>query len=568
MQLKKLTIENFRGFDKVELDLDETTVLIGENNTGKTSILEAIHLCLGGRSYQRRLTFKNYDYHLPNKDALPGRTGTIILTFRFFETNPDEWAEDIIQALNEVVVFKGELQAITLRITSKYDENTKDFVTNWEFLDANDKPLPKIRPQILSTLQQFCPVFYLEATRDAVKDFSPRSPFWSPFLRNPDIDQEVRDELEHELISLNNKIVEAHRSLKIVVDNLKKTGSVVPRDLEQLVTIEALPGRAFDALSRAQVSITGVTGAYLPLTCHGAGTQSLSTMFLFEAFLTEMLKKTFDTHSNPILTLEEPEAHLHPSAVRTLWKLLQEMKGQKIIATHSGDLLAEVPLSSIRRLCLKNRKIVVNKIRDDLSEDDLRKIKFHVRYARGELFFARCWVLVEGETEFQILSGIADLMGDEYDLERYSVRIITTRNLSLKSLLKIANDLGIAWHCLTDNDSQGQSDADKARDALNNRPESDHLTILTQDYIELFLCMNGYREVYKNHISPQKIQTINTQESDGCNYWKQVIKAKDNTPKPAIAIEVMELMSEQSINLVPELLKSVIKTSVSLAKRQ
>ncbi len=41
MILRTFRIENFRGITKLELELDRTTVLIGENNTGKTSVLEA-----------------------------------------------------------------------------------------------------------------------------------------------------------------------------------------------------------------------------------------------------------------------------------------------------------------------------------------------------------------------------------------------------------------------------------------------------------------------------------------------------------------------------------------------
>ena len=398
MKLKKLTIENFRGLPEVDLELDETTVLIGENNTGKTSILEAIRLCLGRTLSRKGMAFEEYDYYLKDPDAQPGEAGPLVLTFRFYEEDDEEWEESIVQALDEVIVFKGEYRAITFRVISQFDEISKDFVTDWEFLDTEDNPLPPKtkQPRILNSLQQFCPVFYLTATRDAVKDFGPRSSFWSPFLRNPDIDPDIRATLEEELNELNAKIIDAHKSLKEVSNNLTKAGQVVPLGSEQKVTIEALPGRAFDALSRAQVSLSGATGAPLPLGRHGAGTQSLSVMFLFEAFLQEMLSKSYDATSNPILTLEEPEAHLHPSAIRTLWKSLKGMKGQKIIATHSGDLLAEVPLRSIRRLCRNDSVLELKRVRPErLDDDDLRKLSFHIRYARGELFFARCWKKVD-----------------------------------------------------------------------------------------------------------------------------------------------------------------------------
>ena len=47
MLLEKIDIVNFKGIRNLSLRLDKTTVLIGENNTGKTTVLEAIQICLG-----------------------------------------------------------------------------------------------------------------------------------------------------------------------------------------------------------------------------------------------------------------------------------------------------------------------------------------------------------------------------------------------------------------------------------------------------------------------------------------------------------------------------------------
>ena len=52
----------------------------------------------------------------------------------------------------------------------------------------------------------------------------------------------------------------------------------------------------------------------------------------------------------PIVALEEPEAHLHPSAVRALWGIVCGITGQKLISTHSGVLLIRTSTSTIRRL--------------------------------------------------------------------------------------------------------------------------------------------------------------------------------------------------------------------------
>ena len=77
-----------------------------------------------------------------------------------------------------------------------------------------------------------------------------------------------------------------------------------------VVSIEAVPGRMFDMLAKAEIHLGTITGAKVPVGKHGEGTQSLAVLMLFSAFL--------DTWPSgaPIVALEEPEAHLHPSAVR------------------------------------------------------------------------------------------------------------------------------------------------------------------------------------------------------------------------------------------------------------
>jgi len=92
MLLKKLKIEHFRGLKIVELDLDETTVLVGENNSGKTSILHALRACLsflrtGGRS----APFDEFDFHLESVDADPSTAKPISIELTFEESIAGEW---------------------------------------------------------------------------------------------------------------------------------------------------------------------------------------------------------------------------------------------------------------------------------------------------------------------------------------------------------------------------------------------------------------------------------------------------------------------------------------------
>jgi putative ATP-dependent endonuclease of OLD family len=87
MILKTFEIENYRGIANLTLDLDRTTVLIGENNSGKTSVLEALHTCMNRGLSRRATPFSEYDFHIATEDAEPADAPPIVLTLT--KRNPD-----------------------------------------------------------------------------------------------------------------------------------------------------------------------------------------------------------------------------------------------------------------------------------------------------------------------------------------------------------------------------------------------------------------------------------------------------------------------------------------------
>ena len=251
--LSRVDIENFRGIKNISLDLDETTVLIGENNTSKTSILDAIQICLSRTVRGKSQFFSEYDYHLVGKKNQPVDSDPIKITLCFAERKESEWPDEIVQIVGDgtQVDAKG-LQSVTLCITSRYDEAAQDFITDWDCLDLAGKPLIKAKqPRFLIQLQQLVPVFYLAALRDAAQEFRPRSQFWGPFVRSVKVDPELREELEKSLSELNQKVLDSHESFDKVKERLKRTSTFVPLDSTDPVGIEAIPGKVFDMLSRS-----------------------------------------------------------------------------------------------------------------------------------------------------------------------------------------------------------------------------------------------------------------------------------------------------------------------------
>lgn len=561
MFLERIDIKNFRGIKELSLELDDLCVLVGENNSGKSSVLDAFRLCMTRPLTRRGSVFEEYDYHLDDASAEPSREKSIEIVLKFAEREMDEWPDEVSQTLRaaEQVDDKG-LRSVILRVRSTFDPHSVEY----DFLNLSGNALLKARePRLLINLRQLAPAFHLESMRDAGREFRAGASFWRPFVRSVEIDEDAREELEKTLSSLNEEILDQHAAFKTVREHLSNAAELLPLGKADPVSIDAVPSRLSDVLSRAQVSLAAKTGAKIPIARHGSGTQSLAVICLFDAYLQKQMKGVYGNHAEAVLTMEEPEAHLHPSAVKAVGEMLRNLSGQKLLSTHSGDLLASVPLKKIRRLSRKDGKTVVYRIdAEALSDDEIAKLDYHVKTSRGDLLFSRCWLLVEGETDAMLISECARAM--DRDLYSNGVSCIEFTKVGVGKFIRLADQMGIEWFVLCDNDPAGENYRKTACGQLGSREPGEHVRVLDHGNMEVFLCAEGFGDVYEKTVSPQKREEI-TSEKGTSGYWKEVCDAQSEKTKPRNALEVAQKISGRE-KPVPRLLREVVEQSLKLAE--
>jgi len=557
MRLNKIKIENFRGIATLEVDLDrDITVLIGENNSGKTTVLEALRFGLDTVKSNKTCDFSKYDFHRNDECENLLSSKPVVLTFSFLESKEYPWPDYITQALNDVIVG-SDYSAIKLRLTAKYDVDGGELTQNWCFLDdAGNEMVGK--QTWIKDLRRLRPFFFQSALRAAKNEFHGQATYWSSFLKNKDIDENTRKELEDELLTVNQKIVDAHSSFKDVTEEIKRISELVAVGKADSVSVDPVPSDVYKSLRHTQVNLLTGSNAKIPIRSHGEGTQSLSVLLLFSAYLKTRLKADVDKYAEPIIAIEEPEAHLHPNAIRALWHLLKDLPGQTIIATHSGDILSEVPLEKLRRLDRVAASIECKSIDSELlTDENLRKFNHHVRRNRGELLFAKYWLLIEGETDVSVFVVCADILG--INLHGNGVRIVECSQAGGPSIfIKVADSLGINWHVVADNDQGGQKYATAAKKLLNNRSEDEHISTLSASNMDVLLCCKGYGKPYEEGINTDKLGNI-TAEKDSPEYWKQVYQNLNRRfSKPAAAFESVLLIQEKGRDGVPDEIKNIL----------
>lgn len=559
MNITRVHIKNFRGLKDLKIDLDETTALIGENNSGKTSLLDALRLCLRDLGPRRRVVFDSFDFHLKDNDADPHSADPITIKIHFSEMNEGQWGDKLVGRLSRLKILqidKAGKNHVILNVSCSYNPRSSDFDQEWAFLNLDGKALTVVSEGALRTLQREVSFFYLSALRDAGRHFDAKGPFWRPFLKDSQLSEEKKAAVEEKLREINKLVVSSHTSFEQATERLRKVQDVVPMAGGDVVSIEAVPGRMFDMLAKAQVHLGAPSGAKVPVDRHGEGTQSLAVLMLFSAFL--------DTRSEgtPVVALEEPEAHLHPSAIRALWDILDLIGGQKIISTHSGDLLSEVNVLKVRRLAKTADGIRAFRVPSTLlTGEETRKFDHHIRRSRGELLFARCWLLVEGESESWVYPAAARALGMK--LHRDGVRVVEYSQSDVGLFAKVANSLGIPWFSVVDDDSGRTKYEAKVKNNLDGAPEP-HRLCLPYKNIEIHLLENGFDGVYRARMPTQNLARVTRNPGDE-GYWPEFAQHFPDKHKTRAAAEVAIEMESKGASGVTNEIRDILKKTVTLA---
>jgi putative ATP-dependent endonuclease of OLD family len=372
------------------------------------------------------------------------------------------------------------------------------------------------------------------------------------------------------LREVNTSVISANAGLTEVTKKIADTSRLVPLDATDPVALEAIPTRVFDIVGKIQVHLKSSHGVKLPLHRHGEGTQSLAVLMLFQAFAAANLAEAYAPESTPLLALEEPEAHLHPSAIRSLGSFLETMTGQILVSSHSGDMISRIPVMSLRRLYKHNGETKVGRVESGVFTDrELQAVDYSIRLARGHYLFSRCWLLVEGESDFHLMPLLFELMGHPQDQVSFSVLEVSQVIDKGEPLIKFAKALGIQWFLMADGDHAGNNYANRANNhLLTGESRADRVRALTHTDIEHEFWHNDYHDFIESMVTSTRKHQIQTEAAgDDIKQTKLLIKAaiKQTGGKPAFAQAIVNEVRQRGAASIPQTIREIIDRVVQLA---
>lgn len=507
MKLAKTEIKNYRLLHDVTVTFDdETTTIVGKNNTGKTSLSSIFETFLKKRSGNDRAAFGIEDFSLNCYEKFEE---VITKYSQITEENKEQTIKDIQQEIPRIQMF----------ITIKYDQEDnwnviKPFFTA---LDENDEitilceyapestekfllcilddqsevDLPKkieahykkhykinIRPYSeneetekvsQSLLQQLVQTKFISAQR-VLDDSNTESKsklsrvFQKQFQNENEQDEAKSGDLLDALLTASNNIDEKlDIFFTAFVGYFQRFGfpGISNEKIELKSQLEP------DVLFKNNVKLFyNHDGNILPEKYNGLG---YSNLIYIISEIIGFFSETKETNNNlHLIFIEEPEAHMHPQMqnvfIRNINKFLQDvgLRAQVIITTHSSHILSGSNLESIRYFTKVDNQNVctVKDLMDFNNELTSPQIKeFLIQYltlGKCDLFFADKAILFEGTVERILLPVFIEKLDSELPDSKLSEQYISSIEVGgayAEKFKELLTFLGLKTLIITDIDS-------------------------------------------------------------------------------------------------------------------
>lgn len=521
-----IRIAGFRGIKNLEMSLPRVTVLIGTNNSGKTSLLKALQLALG--DYSRYLSEE--DFYIGADDK---RISEIIVDVRIVPIDGDgirtqrfndEWTTefgDKIQAEANGSQFVAlRTRAAPNTITGVF-ESRRFILERWP--DLKIWQTDKIKETKILTRLESMPFISIEAQRDIHQELKERLSFIGKVLSSVEYNQTEITELESLIKEVNDEAVNKSNVLHILKTHLEQLNQSFqgPGSAE----ITPFPKKIRDLSKHFSIHFGERSSGIFSMEYHGMGTRSWASMLTVKAF-TNLMAAKHKKESEPffpILAAEEPEAHLHPNAQKTLYQQLAESKGQVIVSTHSPYLAAMADQSELRYVRKSSDYIVVHHLDLRLEAEERRRLQREVIHSRGEILFSKALVLCEGETEEQALP---ILFQKFFSNEAFvlGVNFIGVRGSGKQYLpfLTFARDFSIPVFIFSDGEEEATKNLKKYYEQVfgaTDIAKCPNITILDNTDFEGYLVSSGFKSTIEAVIN----------ELDGVDAIKNWIEKKHGT---------------------------------------
>lgn len=456
MRISQFTIKNFKavGESPIVVDLSENIVtLVGANNSGKTSVVEALDYFFSGTKTIPKEYFHNY---------LTDEEHAIIITVEFTALSSEDKNHSAVRpyisnedSSEENWILKkkyfhadGKGKAIYFAIKDGVEtENPSGFTQNSDDLFTNEKMQKVHLPPVKGINDVVDPkkkTALVEVFQMLLSAELRGTPQYESLMRAMDEYARIFDpatkhtritEIEGLITSKLKRIISAHSLINVEVIDGEK---VLPTPILQIVDSTNIPTSP---------------------EFQGHGVQRSLIFALLELYAESISSPSKTQGVANLLLIEEPEMYMHPQMeyriADVLYALAETDLVQIVCTTHSSRFIRMFDKQrSLVRISRQGDGCSLQQITEEIftvseERDQLRAVMNFDPGAR-ECFFANRVVLVEGDTELVAIPYAAELLGvfntaDNYEKKRGTTIINCRSRDSIPAFQKVLNHFGIEY---------------------------------------------------------------------------------------------------------------------------
>ena len=517
MQLSKIKIKNYRLLIDAELEVEpKTTLIVGRNNTAKTSCFECIGNVLDGAP------FSFNDYPLQKRENLYTKIALFMekkitfeelakqlepISIEFLVDYSLDDPEDNLGALSPFIIdvdvdtttalfrvdfrLKADEKTLWKLLEESYykdgvftldDDTHNAIVANFYKLfeltvyAVNPKNPEEKQVKKHKELKELFPFHIIPAERLLGEDGT----------QNSSLSALISDFFDMSEDELDPSITKKVKELRSIVENANK--SVQQQSNEILSTIVSSSGGfgypnseelqlgvttqlSIDEQIKNQTQLSYTAGASkesLPSKYNGLGYKNLIKMeFLLAAFARDVEKR--GVACVPLLFIEEPESHMHPQMQTAFATYLEKFLGklsnvqiQTFLTSHSAHIANTMEFAKVRYAQKSNAGVIYKNLNTfaQANSDNVNFIRKYLTLTKCDLFFADKAIFVEGASERLLLPDMIEkceatgVFGSgKYPLSAQYYALIEIGGAYAHKFIPFIEFLGVPCLILTDLDS-------------------------------------------------------------------------------------------------------------------
>lgn len=418
MKIEVLEIQNFRGIRQGSIQFKQHPVLIGANNTGKTTIIEALTLLFGRERMVRELT--EHDFY--GSDPQPADRIKLVGTVAGFATqDPSDhmewfrdgrgipkWLDESTGEVSPVQTARATMLCCQIGAQAYFDRDSLSVEMVRYFHDhdnpidpfADDAPVG-VPPKLIKELG-----FYLvRASRTWDKVFSWGSELFRRTLQAAAAQPASAIIAERDRLRRPVSPIEADEQIVALINNVNtELSQCIPNAPSVQLRVTSTDSRSL--LDSVAAHFAVGDGLGIPAARQGSGLVSLQGLLL----LLELGRGRADAGEGFLMALEEPELHLPPAGQQQLVQRVQALSTQTFITTHSPMIAAVSDPTSVLVLRNENGQLSALPFMPEplppQAQNWQRKFFQQSRVDVISALMHPCVLVPEGRADFQLLKTV------------------------------------------------------------------------------------------------------------------------------------------------------------------